>query len=80
LVDVILSYRSIRSHEKKGVPDEVLSKIPEAGRQAPSASNVQPWHFIVLTDCEIKENCLLEWHKDGLIVGRLLLSPLTKAW
>jgi len=56
LVDVILSRRSIRSYEKKEVPDEVLSKILEAGRQAPSASNVQPWHFIVLTDCEIKEN------------------------
>ena len=55
LVDVILSRRSIRSYEKKEVPDEVLSKILEAGRQAPSASNVQPWHFIVLTDCEIKE-------------------------
>ena len=47
LVDVILSRRSIRSYEKKEVPDEVLSMILEAGRQAPSASNVQPWHFIV---------------------------------
>jgi len=55
LVDVILSRRSVRSYQKRKVPDEVLNKILEAGRQAPSASNVQPWHFIVLTDHEIKE-------------------------
>jgi len=55
LVDVILSRRSIRIYEKKEVPEEVLKKILEAGRQAPSAGNSQPWHFIVVTDEEIKE-------------------------
>jgi len=55
LVDVILSRRSVRSYEKKNVPEGVLNKILEAGRQAPSADNTQPWHFIVLTDYELKE-------------------------
>jgi nitroreductase len=55
LVDVILSRRSIRNYKKKKVPKKVLNRIFEAGRQAPSASNVQPWHFIVLTDFEVKE-------------------------
>jgi nitroreductase len=55
LVDVILSRRSIRSYKRKKVPKEVLNRIFEAGRQAPSASNMQPWHFIVLTDFEVKE-------------------------
>jgi len=55
LIDVILSRRSIRSYEKRSVSKNVLNKILEAGRQAPSAGNVQPWHFIVLTDYEIKE-------------------------
>jgi nitroreductase len=32
-----------------------LERILEAGRYAPSASNGQPWHFIVVTDPEIKE-------------------------
>jgi len=31
-----------------------LAKILEAGRQAPSASNIQPWHFIVVSDLETK--------------------------
>ncbi len=55
LVDVILSRRSIRRYQKKDVPNDVLNKILEAGRQAPSASNMQPWHFIVVTDDKLKE-------------------------
>jgi nitroreductase len=55
LIDAILSRRSVRSYEREPVPEEVLNRILEAGRQAPSASNIQPWHFIVLTDFEVKE-------------------------
>jgi len=55
LVDVILSRRSIRRYEQKEIPKDVLVQILEAGRQAPSAANRQPWHFIVITDYEIKK-------------------------
>jgi nitroreductase len=55
LLDVIFSRRSIRRYEKRSVPEDVMNKILEAGRQAPSAGNAQPWHFIVVTDPKIKE-------------------------
>ncbi len=55
LVDTVLSRRSIRRYEQKEIPRDVLDKILEAGRQAPSAANKQPWHFIILTDSEIKK-------------------------
>jgi nitroreductase len=55
LLDTILSRRSVRKYGKKKVSKKVLNRILEAGRQAPSASNKQPWHFIVVTDKEIKE-------------------------
>ena len=32
----------------KAVPESALAKILEAGRWAPSAHNLQPWHFIVV--------------------------------
>ena len=54
-VDVVLSRRSIRRYTTQAIPEDVLTKVLEAGRQAPSASNKQPWHFIVLTDDEVKE-------------------------
>lgn len=55
LVDVVLSRRSVRSYKAKAIPGGVLNKILEAGRQAPSADNRQPWRFIVVTDQAIKE-------------------------
>ncbi len=55
LIDVILSRRSIRKYERKDIPQEILNKILEAGRQAPSARNIQPWHFIVIKDEKLKE-------------------------
>ncbi len=55
LVDIVLSRRSIRSYEKKEIPMDVLNQILEAGRQAPSAANRQPFHFIVVTDENIKK-------------------------
>lgn len=55
LLDIILNRASIRRYLKKPVPRDVLMKILEAGRRAPSAMNLQPWHFIVITDQKVKE-------------------------
>ena len=53
--EAIEKRRSIRSYEPTPVPDEKLEKILEAARLAPSASNVQPRHFIVVTDKERRD-------------------------
>ena len=53
--EAIEKRRSIRSYEPTSVPKEKLAKILEAARLAPSASNVQPRHFIVVTDAEMRE-------------------------
>ena len=86
LVDVILSRQSIRRYESKEIPKDALDKILEAGRQAPSAMNRQPWHFIVVTDYETKKN-LSKWlftkHvKDSpvLIVGCAKTGFLDRKW
>ena len=42
--------RSIRSYQDKPVEREKIEKILDAGRLAPSAKNVEPWHFIAVTD------------------------------
>jgi nitroreductase len=44
--------QSIRAYQDKPVPREKLERILEAGRLAPSARNVEPWHFIAVTDKE----------------------------
>ena len=55
LIDFILTRRSVRLYEKKGIPEDMLSQILEAGRQAPSAVNKQPIRFVVVRDNELKK-------------------------
>ncbi|MEA1964490.1 MAG: nitroreductase family protein [Candidatus Aerophobetes bacterium] len=42
--------RSVRSYEKRAVPEEKIKRVLEAARLAPSASNRQLWKFIVVRD------------------------------
>ncbi|MFP4225273.1 MAG: nitroreductase family protein [Desulfobacterales bacterium] len=44
--------RSIRLFKNKPVPREILQRLVEAGRFAPSAGNGQPFKFLVVTDPE----------------------------
>lgn len=53
--EVIRTRRSIRSFKPDPVPDEVLRKVLDAARIAPSGSNRQPWKFILVRDKELKE-------------------------
>ena len=46
----IFDRRSIRRYKDQAIPEEDLKQILEAGRQAPSAANRQPWHFVVVGD------------------------------
>jgi len=51
---LILERRSIRKYRGERVPKDILERILETGRLAPSARNAQPWFFIVVEDDEIK--------------------------
>lgn len=46
--------RSVRKFKADEVSREVLSRILEAGRWAPSGANLQPWKFIVITSAKVK--------------------------
>ena len=49
-MDAILSRRSIRKYTEDPVPEKVINELLEAAMSAPSSSNQQPWHFVVITD------------------------------
>lgn len=49
-MDAIESRRSIRRYLEKPVSDELVEKVLEAARLAPSASNLQTWRFGVVTE------------------------------
>lgn len=46
--DCVRSRRTVRNFKPDPVPNRIVNRILRAGRWAPSSSNVQPWHFIVI--------------------------------
>lgn len=54
ILEVIRARRSIRRYLDKPVPRELIEKILEAARWAPSAHNRQPWRFAVIESSETK--------------------------
>jgi nitroreductase len=44
--------RSVRAYTDDRVPEDVLHRVLDAARIAPSACNLQPWRFLVLTSPE----------------------------
>jgi nitroreductase len=48
-LEAIAGRRSIRKFKDAPVPDEMIETILNAGIQAPSGKNRQPWRFVVVT-------------------------------
>jgi nitroreductase len=65
---VIKKRRSVRKYKPDPIPDQILEKILEAGRIAPSAKNYQPWRFIVVKDPDLKKQ-LIKASRDQHFVG-----------
>ena len=51
-IECIKTRRSLRTYQDKAIPKGLLEDLVDCGRLAPSARNVQPWHFIVVTERE----------------------------
>jgi len=47
--EAIQNRRSVRSYMPDPVPKSKLKRILDAARLSPSAMNMQPWHFIVVS-------------------------------
>lgn len=52
--ELVKTRRSVRRYLDQPVPDQLIEQICEAGRWAPSAMNMQPWEFIVISDPVVK--------------------------
>jgi nitroreductase len=54
LMEVVRSRRTNRAFASYEVPKQHFEMILEAARHAPSGANSQPWHYIIVTDPELK--------------------------
>jgi nitroreductase len=60
----IESRRSIRKYTDKPVEDEKLMCLLESAKLAPSGSNTQPWHFILVRSEETKRKLAQVSHQQ----------------
>lgn len=50
MLDSIKARRSVRKFKPDHIPDDLIEKVLEAGRWAPSGRNNQAWRFAIVTD------------------------------
>jgi len=72
MLEVIANRRSIRKYNSKNVEEELVYKLLESARMAPSGSNTQPWNFIIVRSDAIKEEIVKadsnqQWMKDASV-------------
>jgi len=72
-LEVIFTRRSIRRYTGEPVTADELHTILEAGMNAPSANNSQPWQFIVVDKRE-KLNAIMEVHPYSRMLAEAPLA------
>jgi nitroreductase len=50
ILEAIVKRYSVRHYKDQPVEDDKLAEVLEAGRQAPSGCNIQPWKVVVVRD------------------------------
>jgi len=55
IMNTIMNRRSIRRYQEKEIPENMLNRVLEAARWAPSWANTQAWEIVVVKEQTIKE-------------------------
>lgn len=55
IVEQLARRRTVRDFSDRGVDPEIIDNAIKAAATAPSGANKQPWHFVVVSNAEIKK-------------------------
>jgi nitroreductase len=58
--EAIHARRSVRAFQSRPVPDDLLEKLFEAVRLAPSARNRQEWRFVAVRDARLRRHIAVD--------------------
>jgi len=75
-LECIKTRRSRRKFLDKEVSQELIEKIIEAGKCAPSSENSQPWQFFIIKDKNLKDNFAkinYEENKEAILSSNFIL-------
>ena len=88
-MEAILTRRSIRRYTAAAVSEPAINELLKAAMSAPSASNQQPWHFVVINERQILSR-VSEYHPYAqmlpqaqvaiLVCGDLMLEKSPGYW
>ena len=56
VLQAIKTRRSVRAYSPRPISDDVMQHMRDALRYAPSACNIQPWKFILVTDAKLRQD------------------------
>ena len=56
--------RSVRAYREEAVPEELVLKVLDTARKAPSACNKQPWRFVVVRGEEQRRKLGLAYSRE----------------
>ena len=62
----LISRRTIRNFSEKPVDSEVIENCIKAAGTAPSGANMQPWHFVLISDPKIKKQIRIAAEKEEI--------------
>jgi nitroreductase len=79
VLEAIAARKSVRAFSGRPVEDDVLNRILDAARRAPSARNGQEWRFVVVSDKAVRERIATEAARQPFIgAAGILLACCAK--
>jgi nitroreductase len=75
----IASKRDQREYADREIPADVVGRILDAGRIAGSATNKQPWRFVLLESPELREQIAQTVYTPGNVLGSKLAVAIVIA-
>jgi nitroreductase len=76
IIGIIRARRSVRKFKSDAVPEELIERILDAGRWAPSGLNNQPWRFAIVRDRELIKEISKLTHYRRIVLGAQVLIPV----
>lgn len=81
--ELIRVRRSVRGYRPELPADDILTRVLGAGRIAPTAANLQPFHLVVVTDADrraaLKQAYPRDWFHTAPVIVVVCAEP-GKAW
>lgn len=67
VIEAIRRRRSVREYRGDPIPPDVLERVTDALRLAPSACNYQPWRFVLVAEPDLRRDVAAACHEQMFV-------------